>query len=134
MNDEHTSPATRRPLLHKPPGLIRRVVAALVEKFLVLYYVGADPATPGWAKAILVTGVASFFSVDVLLDVFALPIGAEASLGSVLLAAGAFVFSIRRRHLDRARATRRRWFREDQIIDVTTVPPPPPPAPPLLPP
>jgi hypothetical protein len=134
MNDAFPPNVSAKPPRHKSPGLIRRVVAALVEKFLVLYYVGADPATPGWAKAILVTGVASFFSVDVLLDVFALPIGAEASLGSVLLAAGAFVFSIRRRHLDRARATRRRWFREDQIIDVTTVPPPPPSPPPLLPP
>ncbi len=137
MNNDHPQQQPGKDDRTKPQGLVRRVARAVIEKGFVAYYVGTDPATPRWAKAVLVAAVSSFFSVDLLADVLFLPVGVELSLGSIVLAVGAFLFSIRPRHFQRAREKLARLFHDDTIMEVEIVGPPPVPPeaklPPLLP-
>jgi hypothetical protein len=137
MNNDHPQQQSGKDARKKPNGLVRRVARAVIEKGLVAYYVGTDPATPRWAKAVLVAAVGSFFSVDLLADVLFLPVGIELSLGSIVMAVGAFLFSLRKHHFQRARDKVAQFFHDESIIEVEIVTPPPVPpeakVPPLLP-
>jgi uncharacterized membrane protein YkvA (DUF1232 family) len=117
MNNEHAPRNVRKPLWKRLAGCLQAVGRRIVQAALVFYYVGTDAATPKWAKGVLLVAVASFFSIDALLDLFLPPLGLEASLGSVILAAGAFLISIRKRHLVQARAKTARWF-DDDVIEI----------------
>ena len=94
----------------------------VVEKILVLYYVGTDPKVPLWAKRALLGALIYVFSLGLVLD-FLPPIGEIDDLFAFLIAAGAVAFSIKPHHKFQAQSTARRWFGG----------PPPPPAPPSTP-
>ena len=118
MNDEHAPRHSRPPLWKRLAGCLKHIGRRVIQAALVFYYVGTDRATPKWAKGVLLVAVASFFSIDALLDLFLPPLGIEASLGSVILAAGTFLISIRKRHLLQARDKTARWFPDDDVIEL----------------
>jgi uncharacterized membrane protein YkvA (DUF1232 family) len=118
MNNEPAPRKFRRPLWKRLAGCFRAVWRAVVQTIFVLYYVGIDRATPKWAKGVLLVAAASFFSIDALLDLFLPPLGIEASFGSVVVAAGVCLISIRKRHLIQARDKAARWFPDDDVIEL----------------
>jgi uncharacterized membrane protein YkvA (DUF1232 family) len=89
----------------------------VVEKILVLYYVGTDPKVSLWAKRCLAGSVLYIFSFGIVLD-FLPPIGEFDDFVAFLIASVAVAFSIKPHHTLQARATARRWFGGS--------PPPPP--------
>jgi hypothetical protein len=93
----------------RSPGLLRRLAGWVAHKFLVLWYVGTDPLTPRWAKVTLFGALLYIFPFGVPLD-FIPPFGEELDLGALFVAAGTFLFSIRRHHLNQAREAAERWF------------------------
>lgn len=116
--------APRQPF--SPVRFVLAPVRWVVEKVLVLYYVGTDAKVPLWAKRCLAGALLYVFSLGIVLD-FLPPIGEVDDFIAFLIAAGAVAFSIKPHHKTQAKETARRWFGGP--------PPPPPPAPPpLLPP
>ncbi len=117
---------------HAPKGCLYPVLAPvrwLVEKLLVLYYVGTDPKVPLWAKRCLAGAVLYVVSpLGIALD-FLPPIGEVDDLLAFLIAAVAVAFSIKPHHKFQAQARARRWFGGPP----PSPPPPSAPLPPLLP-
>jgi hypothetical protein len=108
-------------------GLILAPVRWIVEKILVLYYVGTDPKVSPWAKRGLATSLLYVFSLGIILD-FLPPIGEEIDFIAFLIAAGSVAFSIKPYHTYQAKAKARQLFGGPS-------PPAPPPSssiPPLL--
>ncbi len=103
----------------------------VVEKVLVLYYVGTDPKVPLWAKRCLAGAILYIISpLGLVLD-FLPPIGEVDDLLAFFIAVAAVAFSIKPHHKSQARARARRWFGGPPA----SPPPPAPPAPaPMLPP
>jgi uncharacterized membrane protein YkvA (DUF1232 family) len=114
---------------HGRPGFLRRLACWLVEKILVLYYVGTDPKVPLWAKRALLGALIYVFSLGLVLD-FLPPFGEVDDLLAFVIATAAVLFSIKPHHKLQAKDKARRWF------GLPTIPPPssPPSIPPLLPP
>jgi len=110
--------------------LVRAVKAPVrwvVEKILVLYYVGTDPKVPLWAKRALLGALIYVFSLGLVLD-FLPPIGEVDDVVAFVIAAGAVLFSIKPHHKFQAQAKARQWFGGPKAPP-TAVPPvlPPPP-------
>ncbi len=106
-------------------GFIFTPVRWVVEKILVLYYVGTDPKVPLWAKRCLAGSLLYVFSLGIVLD-FLPPFGEVDDFLAFLIAAGAVAFSIKPHHTFQAKTKARQWFGGS--------PPPPPAPPPSLPP
>jgi len=124
MNHDEARPISGEPFRRKPAGFFRRAGHWCVEKGLVLYYVGTDERTPGWAKVTLAGALLYVISpVGLALD-FLPPLGEGLDFGALFFALGAFLFSIKKHHLAQARATTLRWF--------GGLPPPSPAEPPVI--
>jgi uncharacterized membrane protein YkvA (DUF1232 family) len=83
----------------------------VVEKSLILFYVGNDPATPMWAKGVVGAALGYFiFPVDAIPD-FVPFVGYADDLGAILSAIAAIATSITKEHRDKARAKTAEWFR-----------------------
>jgi uncharacterized membrane protein YkvA (DUF1232 family) len=99
----------------------------VVEKGLVLYYVGTDPKVSLWAKRCLFGALLYVVSpLGIALD-FLPPIGEVDDVLAFLIAAAAVAFSIKPHHKLQAKARAQRWFGGPPI-------PPSPPLPPKIPP
>ena len=99
--------APRQPF--SPVRFVLAPVRWVVEKVLVLYYVGTDPKVPLWAKRCLAGALLYIFSLGIVLD-FLPPIGEVDDFIAFLIAAGAVAFSIKPHHKIQAQETARRWF------------------------
>lgn len=107
--------------------LVRAVKALarwVVEKILVLYYVGTDPKVPLWAKRALLGALIYIFSLGIALD-FLPVIGEVDDVIAFVVATVAVLFSIKPHHQLQAQAKARHWFGG---------PPPTAAVPPVLPP
>lgn len=82
----------------------------LIEKVLILYYVANDEKTSAWAKGVVGGAVAYFlFPLDAIPDL--IPFAGFTDDAGVLAAALAtLALSIRKRHIESARAKMREWF------------------------
>jgi uncharacterized membrane protein YkvA (DUF1232 family) len=98
----------------------------VVEKGLVLYYVGTDPKTPVWGKRALFASLLYIVSPLDLVPDFLVPFGEIDDFFAFLIGVAAVGFSIKKIHLHQARQTAARWFRRRG----ERPPPPPPAAPP----
>lgn len=106
----------------------------VVEKILVLYYVGTDPKVSLWAKRCLFGALLYVVSpLGIALD-FLPPIGEVDDLLAFLIAVGAVAFSIKPHHKFQAKARAQRWFGGSPISPPPSKPPLPPKIPPKLPP
>ena len=92
-----------------PIRLALAPVRWVVEKVLVLYYVGTDPKVSLWAKRCLAGSLLYIFSLGIALD-FLPPIGEVDDVIAFLVAAVAVAFSIKPHHKFQAKETARRWF------------------------
>lgn len=102
----------------------------VVEKVLVLYYVGTDPKVSLWAKRCLAGAILYIISpLGLVLD-FLPPVGEVDDLLAFIIAVAAVAFSIKPHHKSQACARARRWFGGPPA----SPPPSPAPVPPLLPP
>jgi len=107
--------------------LVRAVKALarwVVEKLLILYYVGTDPKVSLWAKRALLGALVYIFSLGLVLD-FIPPIGEVDDVIAFVIAAFAVLRSIQPYHKLQAQAKARHWFGGT---------PPTPAVPPVLPP
>jgi uncharacterized membrane protein YkvA (DUF1232 family) len=107
--------------------LVRAVKALarwVVEKILVLYYVGTDPKVPLWAKRALLGALIYIFSLGIALD-FLPVIGEVDDVVAFVVATVAVLFAIKPHHKLQAQEKARHWFGG---------PPPTPAVPPVLPP
>jgi uncharacterized membrane protein YkvA (DUF1232 family) len=119
--------------VRKLAGVVLAPVRWVVEKCLVLYYVGMDPGTSRWARRALAGAVLYVFSLGLVLD-FLPPIGEVDDLLAFLIAAVAVGFSIKPTHALQARQTARRWFgdKPEPPASPPSLPSPPPIAQPLV--
>jgi uncharacterized membrane protein YkvA (DUF1232 family) len=124
----------RKSFGRKLAGVVFAPVRWVVEKCLVLYYVGMDPGTSRWARRALVGAVLYIFSLGIVLDFIPL-IGEVDDLLAFLIAVVAVGFSIKPTHVLQARQTARRWFGdkpEPPSAPVPSLPPPSLPSPPPI--
>ncbi len=106
--------------------VVKAPVRWIVEKLLVLYYVGTDPKVPLWAKRALLGALMYVFSLGIVLDFFP-PIGEVDDVLAFVVATVAVLFSIKPHHKLQAQAKARQWF-GGPIAPTQAVPPvlPPP--------
>jgi len=123
---QHSPP---QPFLGRLPGFIRGPLRWVVEKILVLYYVGTDPKVPLWAKRCLFGALGYVFSIGIVLD-FLPPIGEVDDIIAFLIAVGAVAFSIKPHHKFQAQSKARQWF-DSVVPPLPSAPPPILPPPPL---
>lgn len=83
-----------------------------MEKVLTLYFTLQDPATPGWARKVILGALAYFvLPLDVLPDI--LPgIGFTDDFGVIASALAAVAMHIQPAHKEQAAAKLRTWFGE----------------------
>ena len=89
--------------------LVKAPVRWVVEKILILYYVGTDPKVPLWAKRALLGALGYIFSLGIVLD-FIPPIGEVDDVIAFVIATGAVLFSIKPHHHLQAQNKARQWF------------------------
>jgi len=107
-----------------PVRAVKALARWVVEKFLILYYVGTDPKVPLWAKRALLGALIYVFSLGLVLD-FLPPVGEVDDVIAFLVATVAVLFSIKPHHKLQAQEKARHWFGGT---------PPTPAVPPVLPP
>jgi len=103
---------------------VKTPVRWVVEKILILYYVGTDPKVSLWAKRALLGALLYIFSLGLALD-FIPVIGEVDDVVAFLVATFAVLRSIQPYHKLQAKEKARHWFGG---------PPPTPAVPPVLPP
>ena len=76
----------------------------VVQKALLLYYVGCDPDTPTWAKGVITAALGYFiFPLDAIPDVTPF-VGYADDLGAIVMALAAIAACIKKEHADKAAA------------------------------
>jgi len=84
----------------------------VIEKALILYYVGNDPNTPLWAKAVITAALGYFIlPLDAIPDVIP-GAGYTDDIGALLVALAAVGVSVTDEHIAQAKAKLKQWFGE----------------------
>ncbi len=95
----------------------RKLGKGLVEKALIAYYVGRDPATPMWARTSLVGALVYLgLPLDAVPDVVPV-VGLTDDAAAIGLALFSVAASIRWRHVREAREAMRAWGFKVSDID-----------------
>ncbi len=82
----------------------------VIEKALVLYYVGNDPKTPTWAKTVIGGALGYFiFPVDAIPD-FTPVVGFSDDIGVLFAATASLGLSITKRHIAQAKKKTKELF------------------------
>lgn len=82
----------------------------IVEKSLVLYYVGIDPETPAWAKGVIAAALGYFIvPLDAIPDMAPF-VGYADDLGAIAAATAAIASCISKRHVQQAKMKTEEWF------------------------
>lgn len=82
----------------------------VIEKVLTLYYTSRDPATPGWAKTVILSALGYFILPLDLIPDFVPGAGYGDDLGAVALAIAVLGAHVKKEHWDKARARMAEWF------------------------
>jgi uncharacterized membrane protein YkvA (DUF1232 family) len=94
----------------KLTNFARQAGRLLVEKALILYYVGNDQDTPTWAKGVAGTALGYFvFPLDAIPDITPF-VGFSDDLGAIAAALAAIAVCIKKKHVDDAKKKTEEWF------------------------
>jgi uncharacterized membrane protein YkvA (DUF1232 family) len=94
----------------KIPEALQSAGREVIEKSLILYYVGIDPKTPTWAKAIIGTALGYFiFPIDAIPD-FTPVAGYADDLGAIVAAVASIGACITRKHIALAKKKMKELF------------------------
>ncbi len=86
----------------------------VIERALQLYYALQDPATPVWAKTVIIGALGYFISiVDAIPDLTPL-VGYTDDLGVLAAAVATLAANITEDHKNRARDKMHEWFRTEE--------------------
>ena len=85
-------------------------VREIVEKSLVLYYVGNDPSTPRWAKGVIAAALGYFIlPLDAIPDIAPF-VGYADDLGAIAAALATIAACISKTHHHQAKTKTEEWF------------------------
>ena len=94
----------------KVKGSAKTAGKEVLEKALILYYVGIDPHTPAWAKGIVAAALGYFiFPLDAIPDLAPF-VGYSDDLGAIAAALAAIAACISKTHVSDAKAKVAEWF------------------------
>lgn len=98
----------------KLQGFAKQAGREVVEKALILYYVGTDPETPTWAKGIIGAALGYFiFPLDAIPDLVPF-IGYADDLGAIALALAGIASCITKEHIEKAKKKTAEWFGDEE--------------------
>ena len=112
MNDDYSKHFSDDSFWDKLRNFAKQAGREVVEKALILYYVGIDPNTPGWAKTAIGAALGYFiFPLDAIADILPF-VGFADDLGALAMALAAVASCIKQEHIEKAKVKAVEWFGE----------------------
>jgi uncharacterized membrane protein YkvA (DUF1232 family) len=110
MNEDYSKHYSDDSFWSKVKNFAKVAGKEIIEKALILYYVGMDPKSPTWAKGIVTAALGYFiFPLDAIPDLAPF-FGYADDFGAIAVALGAIASCISQSHLDQAKAKVAEWF------------------------
>jgi uncharacterized membrane protein YkvA (DUF1232 family) len=112
MNDEYSQQFTEVSFKDKLRGYAKQAGREVVEKSLILYYVGTDPVVPAWAKGIVAAALGYFIvPLDAIPDLAPF-VGYADDLGAISMALAAIASCVSQQHVQKAKTKAAEWLGE----------------------
>jgi uncharacterized membrane protein YkvA (DUF1232 family) len=112
-NQDHAKEYSEESMWAKLAGFAKTAGKEVVEKVLTLFEALKDKDTPGWAKGVIVAALGYFISpVDAIPDIVPFA-GFADDLGALAVALSTVGVHIKDSHVKAARATLKKWFKEE---------------------
>ena len=109
-NDDYSKHYSEDSFWDKLKNFAKQAGREVVEKALILYYVGIDSNTPAWAKGVIGAALGYFiFPLDAIPDLAPF-VGYADDLGAIAVALAAVASCITKVHIDKAKAKSDEWF------------------------
>jgi len=122
MSDDHSQHYSESSFWKKVKKVAKKIGRPLLHKSLILYYVGADPKTPKWAKGTVAAALGYFiWPLDAIPD-FVPAVGYGDDAVAIAAALAAIAMCITKEHRSKATLKLRDWFASDEGQEVVKLP------------
>ncbi len=114
MNDDYSKQFSEDSYWSKLKNFAKQAGREVVEKSLILYYVGTDPTVPSWAKGIVAAALGYFIvPVDAIPDLAPF-VGYADDLGAISMALAAIASCISKAHVEQAKLKTEEWLGDNR--------------------
>lgn len=113
MNEDYSKSYSEDSFWEKIKKYAKQAGKEVIEKALILYYVGIDPKTPKWAKTVIIAALGYFIMpIDAIPDMTPI-VGFADDVGALVAAAAAVGACITETHITQAKEKMKEWFEEN---------------------
>lgn len=110
MSNKYEKAYNEKSFWAKTQEAVQQAGREVIEKALVLYYVGNDPKTPTWAKAVIGGALGYFiFPLDAIPDLTPV-VGYSDDIGVLFAASASLGLSITKKHIAQAKKKTKELF------------------------